>query len=914
MQKRTVRRVCAAIVVAACSSAFGIEQAGRLPAAADELMRVYPGAHVHQEQNRVRIIYGTPMTPGLTARDAASAFIRLHGDAFGAGTLQVGEDWSADLNNGQFTVFCYQQYIGNVPVEYGCLKILVKNAPVPRVVYAAGTLAPAPAAGFADAAIGGEQAVRSVRSMRPWQHVPSWGAPSLVVYQGTGDWVAPSLAWEFEGWNPNPAAAFHRTFFVDAASGAILGIRDDVNYADVNGTIQGNGSPGVLPDASYNPPALLGVPQMRASIAGGDNAYTDDSGAFTITNPGTTPVTVSCGVNGAGAGRWVNVVPQGVGAITASLSNVTPPGPADLVLNPTPSEALTAQVNAFIATTVTHNYFKGLAPTFTRLDIAIPARTGVSGTCNAFFDGSSINFFNAGGGCVNTAYSTVVSHEYGHFIVSRLGPNGSGLAQNAFGEGYGDVNAEMIWNDAVTGRGFGGQGTYVRNPIAANIQYPCSNGDPHYCGQVVAAVWWRIRTAYGSFYGEPDGLDRARQLEVNWSLITTGGPDASNSAGPSTAIEVLTVDDDDGNLDNGTPNYGRICPAFGAQSIQCPVLMPLTFQYPNGRPTTVQPNQPTTIAVNVLQNTDPPQPGTGTVSYRIGSSGAYTTVSMAQGAPNQYTATLPAVPCGEAINYYFSAQSVTPLTQSDPPTAPARVFAAQSGAAALADLNFETDPGWTVTNTAIATGAWQRAVPVVGASMAPLSDYDGSGQCWVTDNRADTPNANFDVDGGPTVLTTGVYDLTPFSNATVSFARWIESVNGTPDPLLFQVSGDNGATWQTLETATNTAGWRQVSFDVPALTSQVRFRWSVSDNPSNSVTEAGVDAFQLFGFACNSACYANCDGSTSQPILNVNDFICFQSQFAAGNAYANCDQSTTPPVLNVNDFICFQTQFAAGCP
>jgi hypothetical protein len=61
-------------------------------------------------------------------------------------------------------------------------------------------------------------------------------------------------------------------------------------------------------------------------------------------------------------------------------------------------------------------------------------------------------------------------------------------------------------------------------------------------------------------------------------------------------------------------------------------------------------------------------------------------------------------------------------------------------------------------------------------------------------------------------------------------------------------------------------------------------------------------------------CYANCDGSTTAPALNVNDFICFQQRFAAGDPYANCDGSTAPPVLNVNDFICFQTRFAAGCP
>ena len=60
-------------------------------------------------------------------------------------------------------------------------------------------------------------------------------------------------------------------------------------------------------------------------------------------------------------------------------------------------------------------------------------------------------------------------------------------------------------------------------------------------------------------------------------------------------------------------------------------------------------------------------------------------------------------------------------------------------------------------------------------------------------------------------------------------------------------------------------------------------------------------------------CYANCDGSTTAPILNVNDLACFLNHFAAGDTYANCDGSTTPPVLNVLDFSCFLNEFAAGC-
>jgi hypothetical protein len=61
------------------------------------------------------------------------------------------------------------------------------------------------------------------------------------------------------------------------------------------------------------------------------------------------------------------------------------------------------------------------------------------------------------------------------------------------------------------------------------------------------------------------------------------------------------------------------------------------------------------------------------------------------------------------------------------------------------------------------------------------------------------------------------------------------------------------------------------------------------------------------------ACYANCDGSAEEPILNVNDFVCFVSGFAAGEPAANCDGSTLEPVLNVNDFMCFAAACAAGC-
>lgn len=62
-----------------------------------------------------------------------------------------------------------------------------------------------------------------------------------------------------------------------------------------------------------------------------------------------------------------------------------------------------------------------------------------------------------------------------------------------------------------------------------------------------------------------------------------------------------------------------------------------------------------------------------------------------------------------------------------------------------------------------------------------------------------------------------------------------------------------------------------------------------------------------------AACYANCDNSTTPPILNILDFICFQNKYAMNDPYANCDLSTSIPVLNALDFICFQNAFSAGC-
>jgi len=79
---------------------------------------------------------------------------------------------------------------------------------------------------------------------------------------------------------------------------------------------------------------------------------------------------------------------------------------------------------------------------------------------------------------------------------------------------------------------------------------------------------------------------------------------------------------------------------------------------------------------------------------------------------------------------------------------------------------------------------------------------------------------------------------------------------------------------------------------------------------ATSDATAQAEAFLWIG---TIPCYANCDGSTSAPILNVSDFTCFLNRYAAGDPAANCDHSTRAPTLNVSDFICYLNRFAAGC-
>jgi hypothetical protein len=966
MQRSTPVVVTAAILAEMCGRALAVENPlQEPPRATAEVLAAFPGAQAHMEHGRVRIIYGVPMGGGATPQASATAWLEQNAEAFGCGALNLTREWTTPVMNGKFTVFGYRQSIDGYPVELGIARVLVLNGPLNQVTYAGGNLAKRPDNGFPRPVLTADLAQHVAEGHKDAAGIKHWRNGSLVVFQGNGDWIDPVLTWKITGEGGLDNA---KTFFVDAATGNVVFVRNEISNIDVNGTVRGWASAGLYPPDQTYPEAALslqGIPELKAGIVGGSSAFADRNGAFTITNAGTTAVTVTSGTNAATdsrGGRWVDVRPQDGAVRLFDSVSVTPPGPAILTLNSAGSgdpsgnaaiASLTAQLNAAITIDATHNYFKDRAPGYAGLDIAIPANTGVTGTCNAFYSASSnsVNFYNAGGSCVNTAYSSIISHEYGHFIVNSLG-----LAQSSFGEGFGDTTAAMTWNDGITGRGWtaGDPNSFGRDAVAANIQYPCSascGGEVHCCGQQLAAIWWQLRTAYGTLLGDPTGLELCRSEEVAWSLITLGGINSSNSAGPRTAVEMLTVDDNDGNLVNGTPHYDQICPVFASHSISCPVIPALVFQYPSGPPQYVGLNQATQVPVNVVANQSTPQPGTGQLSYRIGSSGGFTTVSMQEGSPNHYTATLPATGCGNIIQYYFTAQATGGATQTDPADAPATTYSALAAGAPC-------PPPPTLTCGTI-PGTWTELHGDAGAAAFSFSNLDDSSAVFnstVTNAVVTTSALNVCTNGfiSSPARTTSVNGTIPVSGVTLGlWVDWDDLYVDSPGAVLHKATTENGVPveiveWYQVRTLYQSGASGRGSFEVKIFGSSggpggalvqylyQNMAWHWNGNSSTVGFQSGT----VSGFApglngnnnngspggplanysvCTIAvptlgCYANCDASTAAPVLNIADFACFLNRYAAGDAYANCDGSTAAPQLTVADFGCFLNAFAAGCP
>lgn len=308
--------------------------------------------------------------------------------------------------------------------------------------------------------------------------------------------------------------------------------------------------------------------------------------------------------------------------------------------------------------------------------------------------------------------------------------------------------------------------------------------------------------------------------------------------------------------------------------------LPLTISLPNGAPTALVPGIATSFLVQINPGQDTLIDGTARLLYRY-TAGSFLNVPLTPLGGNTYRASLPPPTCSDSPQFYVVAQGTTTGLVTSPVGAPANFYSAIVGSQVTSvSLNFETSGNFTVENSTsplLTDGAWNRGVPIVNANCqargAPAADFDGSGQCWLTDN--DSANScNSDVDGGMTMLLSDIYDVSTLANATVNYARWFANNGGAnpqTEPMFIDVSQDGGNNWVNLETVGPTTGspngqvtggWFFRSFEIASFvtpTTQFRVRFTAQDPDPGAVVEAAIDAFSITGRECTPITCTSCD-------------------------------------------------------
>jgi hypothetical protein len=253
---------------------------------------------------------------------------------------------------------------------------------------------------------------------------------------------------------------------------------------------------------------------------------------------------------------------------------------------------------------------------------------------------------------------------------------------------------------------------------------------------------------------------------------------------------------------------------------------------------------------------------------------------------------------GAATTLYAITNPGNQLGTLDPATGNFTPIATISGDGALeanwSGLSFDASNN-TWYASAVATGTNNLYTINIGTGATTLIGSMGATELFIDIAVNDSGNMFAHDIGTDSIYsvnkTTGATTLVGATGVLCNFAQGMDFDPATDTLYATMYEGGGVGRFASINTTTGAA-----------TTVAVTTSW-------NAEMEMAVQAP-----AGGGACYANCDGSTTTPVLNVADFTCFLQRYAAGESYANCDNSTTPPVLNVADFTCFLQQYAAGCP
>ena len=743
-----------------------------------------------------------------------------------------------------------RQTVSGLPVESGVVNALFDTQG--RLLSLHSTAAPLTGHIQVAPGVSGRAAVKNARAAFEAAHaVPALdlGAPLLqvgqVVLQGSRE---ARLTYRVEVRNDAEPAA--KAYVIDATNGAVLRVDELIHSFDVTGQIRSMATPGTEADHGGNPPTDLPMSYIQVHGSNGQTVTTDRDGNFNFPGVGTAlDLTVEFN------GTFNNVNNQAGSDYSITFTNVQPDSPTTLLMNPRPGQQRTAQANAYQHVSILRDYIRDTVPTDDTADFKATSNPNLSSTCNAYFNGNSVNYYLSGGGCNNTAFSSVVAHEMGHWLNVRYS---TGNGSDGMGEGNADMFAMYTYDDPIVGRYFTTSGGYVRTGLN-NRQFcgdsnPGCHGGVHADGEVWMGAGWKVRRNLKSTLGTALGGATADQLFLGWM-------NSYNQTQIRSIIEIqwLTLDDNDGDIGNGTPNFQDIDDAFREQGYPGYDLDLFDWSNVTDLPDVSSDVGPYTVSADVVSLLFGSVTGVD-LSYAV-NGGATQTVGMASGGGNTWAGDIPALGGLGVVEYWLTATDSGSNTETYPDGAPLQFTVGDETVLFSYDFEAGNDEGWEghLPSDTATTGEWERGDPLATAAQPGDDHTPGAGNtdCWFTGQGSGGSVGENDVDNGITTLLSPVFDLAGASSVQVKYWRWYSNDEGAQpnsDVLLAQLSNDGGATWTTAETvgptgAESSGDWFEGGFladSVLPITSNLRVRFIAEDAPNQgSIVEAAIDDFEI---------------------------------------------------------------------
>ncbi len=893
------------LAVSACSNESDHEQDNNEAKEEIEQQRgaltaAIPGARA-VDDGGVSRAFGTALATGRTHAQAAESFVRAHSLALGAnpsdlrpaevvdGRVEINSaaqplGLMLDRSTGQYKFYLYRyaQVRDGVPVHDSQLLALVRNAGDHPVVWSSSSLrsvgsfraSPTLAAKAPDTA----KILRALEPMTDFtgrrfgssSRVTSVTSPELRVFAGRGATaVAPAMASTFIAETADPPGKWR--VVTDAATGDVLDVESLIVFEDVVGSVSGNVTEGAKSmDCAEEVPTAF--PLADVFISGGDTATAGLDGQFVIPNPGTDPVDVTSQIGGV----YFDVTDYS-GANEVLTSTVTPPGPIDFLHNPENlTDDLRAQSNGYVHAMIVRDFLLSYVPDYptisTQVDFPVSVnRTDLYCPGNAWYDYSSINFCRSSSQYGNTSFASVNHHEYGHHIVSS-----GGSGQGPYGEGMSDVVALLIAEDP--GLGYGFFLNQCDSPLRTadnDCQYSatsCSScgSSSHACGNLISGVVWDIREQL--LITEPtEYADILSTLMLSSIPMHTG-----TSINESIAIDLLTLDDDDGLLDNGTPHYAEICAGFAAHGMSCPPILEgmavapdavAEAEGPNGGPfapatfvyevTNLGPEASLDYAVSIEGSPSWVQVVDGSGSVLLNETASVTVqIDQAAAAGLSNGAYAANVLFDNTTNGVGNTTRVVELDVGVPLAIYSEDF--EDG---LGDFTIggESNNLWHLTTSCAST--------LTTGHSAPSSLYFGNDS---------TCNFNSGLVAG--TVTSPVVAVTDTSLLLLRLNYFLQTENSNSYDRASVAVSVNGGTFVTLATnygigtdlPEGTGVWEQAELDLSSLVSslpsadvQIRFAFDSVDSVANTYAGFLVDDVELRAFGATCSTDADCDDGLS---------------------------------------------------